>query len=46
MRKFLAAGLFLLLVGCSDKANDLFDTASCKRSRTTGRTRQNSFGRS
>jgi hypothetical protein len=27
MRKFLAAGLFLLLVGCSDKANDLFDTA-------------------
>ena len=27
MRKFLTAGLFLPLVGCSDKAKDLFDTA-------------------
>ena len=27
MRKFLAACLFLLLVGCSDKAKDLYDTA-------------------
>jgi TolA-binding protein len=27
MRRFLAACLLLLLVGCSDKAKDLFDTA-------------------
>ena len=27
MRRFLAAGLLLLLVGCGDKAKDLFDTA-------------------
>jgi outer membrane protein assembly factor BamD (BamD/ComL family) len=27
MRIFLAAGLLLLLVGCGDKAKDLYDTA-------------------
>jgi outer membrane protein assembly factor BamD (BamD/ComL family) len=27
MRKFLTACLLLLLVGCGDKAKDLFDTA-------------------
>jgi TolA-binding protein len=27
MRRFLAACLLLLLVGCGDKAKDLFDTA-------------------
>ena len=27
MRRFLAACLLLLLVGCGDKATDLFDTA-------------------
>jgi hypothetical protein len=27
MRRFLAGCLFLLLVGCGDKAKDLFDTA-------------------
>ncbi|MGZ8522384.1 MAG: hypothetical protein ACXWX7_19815 [Candidatus Binatia bacterium] len=27
MRRFLAVGLFLLLVGCGDKAQDLYDTA-------------------
>ena len=27
MRRFLAACLFLLLVGCGDKAKDLYDTA-------------------
>jgi hypothetical protein len=27
MRRLLAACLFLLLVGCGDKAKDLFDTA-------------------
>lgn len=27
MRRFLAASLFLLLVGCGDKAKDLYDTA-------------------
>lgn len=27
MRRFLVACLFLLLVGCGDKAKDLFDTA-------------------
>ena len=27
MRTFLTAGLFLLLVGCGDKAKNLFDTA-------------------
>jgi len=27
MRRFLAAGLLILLVGCGDKGKDLFDTA-------------------
>ena len=27
MRRFLGACLFLLLLGCGDKAKDLFDTA-------------------
>jgi hypothetical protein len=27
MRRFLAGCLFLLLVGCGDKAKDLYDTA-------------------
>ena len=27
MRRFLAACLLLLLTGCGDKANDLYDTA-------------------
>ena len=27
MRRFLAASMLLLLVGCGDKAKDLFDTA-------------------
>ena len=27
MRRFLVACLFLVLVGCGDKAKDLFDTA-------------------
>jgi outer membrane protein assembly factor BamD (BamD/ComL family) len=27
MRRFLAASLLLLLVGCGDKAKDLYDTA-------------------
>jgi hypothetical protein len=34
MRRFLAAYLPLVLVGCGDKAKDLFDTAHLEEKRT------------
>ena len=36
MRRFLAACLLPLLVGCGDKAKDLYDTAQFEETRNNG----------
>jgi hypothetical protein len=46
MRRFLAACLLLLLVGCGDKAKGLYDTAQLEESSSTSRTLRNFIGRS
>jgi hypothetical protein len=46
MRSFLVGCLFLPLVGCGDKAKDLYDTAQLKRSSSTNRALRNFIGRS
>ncbi len=44
MRKLLTACLLLLLVGCGDKAKDLFDTAQTRKKASVSIARERDFG--
>ena len=46
MRGFLAACLLLLLLGCGDKAKDLYATAQLEEKQNNGRTQRSSIARS
>jgi len=46
MRGFLAACLLLLLLGCGDKAKDLYATAQLEEKQNNGRTQRSSIATS